>query len=71
MAVGAREARRALALDVRSVIWQEKRFDAARFVHTGHLVDWGNYGVPDTPAMREAQAEIEREREMHLKAGRG
>ncbi len=71
MAVGARESRRALALDVRAMVWHDKRFDAARFIRTGRLMDWGNYGVPDTPAMREAKAAVEREREMHRKAGRG
>lgn len=71
MAAGARESRRALALDVRALVWQEKKFDANRFIRTGSLVEWGNYGVPDTDAMRAAKAEIEREREMHKAAGRG
>ena len=71
MAVGARESRRALAVDVRGLVWQEKRFDAARFIRTGQLIEWGHYGAPDTPAMREAKAAIEREREMHKQAGRG
>ena len=71
MAVAARESRRALAIDVRALVWQEKRFDAERFLRTGRIVEWGNYGVPDTPAMREAKAAVEREREMHERAGRG
>ncbi len=71
MAVAARESRRALALDVRALVWQEKRFDAEHFIRTGQLVEWGNYGAPDTPAMREAKAAVEREREMHRQAGRG
>ena len=71
MAVAAREARRTLAVDVRGLVWQDKRFDAERFIRTGNLTEWGNYGAPDTPAMREAKAEVEREREMHGKAGRG
>ena len=71
MMVAARESRRALAVDVRGMVWQEKRFDAERFIRTGTLVEWGNYGVPDTPAMREAKAAVEREREMHEQAGRG
>ena len=71
MAVAARESRRALAVDVRALVWQEKRFDAERFIHTGQLVEWGRYGAPDTPAMREAKAAVEREREMHKQAGRG
>jgi hypothetical protein len=71
MAVGARESRRALALDVRALVWQDKRFDAERFLRSGSLVEWGTYGVPDTPAMREAKAAVEREREMHRQAGRG
>ncbi len=71
MVVAARESRRALAVDVRGLVWQEKRFDAERFIRTGHLAEWGNYGAPDTPAMREAKAAVEREREMHEQAGRG
>ncbi len=71
MAVAARESRRTLALDVRAMVWQEKRFDADKFVRTGQLIEWGKYDVPDTPGMREAKATVEREREMHEKAGRG
>ena len=71
MAVAARESRRALALDVRAMVWQEKRFDAERFIRTGQVTVWGKYDVPDTPAMREAKAAVEREREMHRQAGRG
>jgi len=71
MAVGAREARRALAVDVRALVWQQTRFDAGRFIRTGQTVEWGNYGVPDTPAMREAKLDAIREREMHERAGRG
>ncbi len=71
MAIAARQSRRAMAVDVRALVWQEKRFDAERFVRTGQLIAWGNYGVPDTPAMREAKAAVEREREMHKQAGRG
>ncbi len=71
MAIAARESRRTLALDVRTLIWQEKRFDADKFIRTGQLIEWGKYDVPDTPAMREAKAAVEREREMHEQAGRG
>lgn len=71
MAAAARESRRTLAADVRSLVWQQKRFDVERFIRTGYLIEWGNYGVPDTPAMREAKEAVEREREMHERAGRG
>ena len=71
MAVAARQSRRALAVDVRTLVWQKKRFDAELFIRTGAVTEWGNYGVPDTPAMREAKAAVEREREMHKQAGRG
>ncbi len=71
MMVAARESRRALAVDVRGLVWQEKRFDAERFIRTGQLTEWANYGAPDTPAMREAKADVERERKMHEQAGRG
>lgn len=70
MAVAARQSRRSLALDVRVLVWQEKRFDEERFVRLGQVIEWGKYGVPDTPAMREAKAAVEREREMHRQAGR-
>lgn len=71
MAVGARESRRALAVDVRALVWQEQRFDVERFIHTGTVREWGHYGAPDTPAMQEAKIAIEREQEMHRQAGRG
>jgi len=71
MVVAARESRRALALDVRTLVWQEKRFDAERFIRTGQVMEWGNYGIPDTPAMRAAKATVERERKIHEQAGRG
>ena len=71
MAIAARESRRMLALDVRTLVWHEKRFDADKFIRTGQLIEWGKYDVPDTPAVREAKAAIDREREMHEKAGRG
>jgi hypothetical protein len=71
MAVAARESRRALALDVRAMVWQGKRFDVGRFLRTGQLIEWGKYDLPDTPAMREAREDVEREREMHRLAGRG
>jgi len=71
MVQGARQSRRALACDVRALVWQQKKFDADRFIRTGALWEFGNYGVPDTPAMRKARQDIEREREMHRKAGRG
>lgn len=71
MAMASRESRRALAVDVRALVWQEKRFDAERFIRTGQLIEWGNYGAPDTPAMRAAKEAVEREREAHKQAGRG
>ena len=71
MAIAARQSRRALALDVLTLVRQEKRFDASVFLRTGEVIEWGNYGAPDTPAMREAKAAVEREREMHKQAGRG
>ena len=71
MTMAARESRRTLAIDVRALVWQDKRFDAERFVQTGRMIEWGNYGVPDTPAMREAKGDVERERLMHEQAGRG
>ena len=71
MAIAARESRRMLALDVRTLVWQEKRFDADKFVRTGQLIEWGKYELPDTPSIRKAKADVEREREKHEKAGRG
>jgi len=63
MVVAARESRRALALDVRALVWQNKRFDAETFVKTGHLAEYRAYPLPDTPMMREALAEAYREKE--------
>jgi len=63
MAVGAREARRVLAVDVRMLVWQEKKFDAARFIRTGMIFEHKMYPLPDTPEMREALAEAYREKE--------
>ena len=54
MALGSRESRRALALDVRTLVWQEKKFDAEKFIRTGELVVYRTPAVPDTPQMREA-----------------
>ena len=71
MAIAARESRRMLALDVRSLVWQEKRFDSDKFIRTGQLIEWGKYALPDTPSMRKARTDVERERDMHEKAGRG
>ena len=54
MATAARESRRALAVDVRALVWQEKKFDVERFVRTGQLWDYKAYPLPDTPEMRAA-----------------
>ena len=69
MAVAARESRRTLALDVRAMVWQEKRFDAERFVKTGKVAEYKKYPLPDTPQMREALKAAYREKERQ--AGRG
>jgi hypothetical protein len=69
MAVAARESRRMLAVDVRGLVWQEKKFDAERFIRTGSLVEWGHYEAPDTPALRKAKADIKLAREQRKKAG--
>ncbi len=69
MAIAARESRRALALDVRTLVWQEKRFDAERFVTTGKIAEYKKYPLPDTPQMREALEAAYRQKE--LQAGRG
>lgn len=62
MAAGAREARRALAVDVRTLVWQEKRFDAERFIRMGQIAEWKAYPLPDTPQMREALAKAYEEK---------
>jgi len=69
MAVAARESRRMLAVDVRTMVWQEKRFDPERFVRFGNVAEYKQYPLPDTPQMREAlkAAYLEKERQ----AGRG
>ncbi len=69
MAVAARESRRLLALDVRTMVWQEKKFDAERFVKTGNVAEYKQYPLPDTPQMREAiEAAYEEKKRL---AGRG
>jgi len=62
MAIAARESRRMLALDVRSMVWQEKKFDAERFIKTGKLAEFRQYPLPDTPQMREALEAAYREK---------
>jgi len=69
MAIAARESRRVLALDVRTMVWQEKKFDAEKFVKTGKLAEYKTYPLPDTPQMRIALAAAQREKERL--AGRG
>lgn len=54
MAVGSRESRRALALEVRTMVWLDKKFDAQRFLRTGHVAEYKAYPLPDTPAMADA-----------------
>jgi len=71
MEQGARQSRRMLAMDVRAMVWQQGKFDTERFVRTGALWEYATYAPPQTAAMREAKEAIEREREMHRKAGRG
>ena len=69
MAVGSTEQRRLLALDVRALVWA-KRFDVDRFLRTGALQEWVSNGeLPDTPLMRQAIADLEREQEEQRKAG--
>lgn len=66
MATAAAEDRRRLALDVRSLVWT-KRIDAERFVRTGNLVEWTNdQELPDTPAMRQAKLDLEREMQSQI-----
>ena len=54
MAVGSRESRRALAMDVRSMVWLDKKFDAERFLRTGYVAEFKTYPLPDTPEMNAA-----------------
>lgn len=63
MAMASRESRRALALDVRELIWQDKRLDAESYLRTGRIAVYKAYPIPDTPAMREALAKAYREKE--------
>jgi hypothetical protein len=49
-----------------------KKFDVERFLKTGVCQTYiAGASLPDTPAMRQAKADIEREREDHRRAGRG
>jgi hypothetical protein len=63
MTVAARESRRMLALDVRMLVWQEKRFDAERYIRAGSVMEYKAYPLPDTPAMRDALKEAYRQKE--------
>ena len=62
MAIGSRESRRALALDVRALVWQEKKFDAEKFLKTGALAVYRTPALPDTPEIREALAKAYEEK---------
>lgn len=65
MVQGARQARRQLALDVRILIWTE-RLDVPRFIRTGMVQPWiVGAELPDTPLMRQAKTDLERERAEH------
>jgi hypothetical protein len=71
MADGRRRSRRLLALDVRQLIWIQ-RFDAERYLRTGTMQEWISGGeIPDTPLMRQAMADLEREQEENRKRGHG
>ena len=63
MAVGSRESRRALAMDVRTMVWIDKKFDSGRFLRTGGVEVYRRPQLPDTPVMREALAEAYRQKE--------
>lgn len=54
MSQGAREARRMLALDVRGLIFVERKFDAEIYLRTGAIAVYREHPLPDTPEMREA-----------------
>ena len=62
MAVGSRESRRALAMDVRCMVWMDKKFDAAHFIRTGSVEVYRTPALPDTPQMREALKEAYRQK---------
>lgn len=62
MAVGSRESRRALAMDVRCMVWLDKKFDAARYLRTGAVEVYRTPALPDTPIMHEALAEAYRQK---------
>ena len=68
MAMAARESRRMLAVDVRALVWQEKRFNAERFVRTGQLVEYKKYPLPDTQQMRKALEAAYREKERQARS---
>ena len=46
------------------------KYDVARFLRTGHRAEFRYFAPPETPAMREAREQVERERAMHEARGR-
>ena len=41
------------------------KFDRERFIRTGHYAEFKTYAIPDTPAIRKAKEDLERERLQH------
>jgi cytochrome c551/c552 len=64
MAHARRERQRQLALDVRFTIWTQDKFDVEQFVKRGSVAVYKSYPLPDTPAMRQARADLEAERKL-------
>jgi len=69
MAQGHRQSRRLLALDVRTLILTDKKFEPETYLNTGHIAIYRPQALPDTPQMREALAQAKRERERQIRGG--
>jgi len=68
MAAGRDEAQRQLALDVRTCIFAEKRFETFQFVHRGYIAEYKQQPLPETPLIAAAREQLKREREaLHAK----
>lgn len=60
MSQGHREQSRRLALDVRQLVWLDKKFETDEYLQTGHIQPWvsvADQPIPDNALLR---AEIER-----------
>jgi len=49
-------------MDVRSLVWMDKKFDADRFIRTGSVEVYRTPALPDTPQIQAALEEAYRQK---------